>query len=132
MNWETIEQKEKYSIDLTEEEIKWLLELQNPSELKRLYALANQVNERLNGRAVSFIHNMNVNYTNICEYHCTFCEFKKSSISKDAYVLSFEDVKQRIGASDGTLSEITFQGGLSSEVKFQEVLGLLKHVRYGG
>ncbi|MBI3999349.1 MAG: 5-amino-6-(D-ribitylamino)uracil--L-tyrosine 4-hydroxyphenyl transferase CofH [Candidatus Omnitrophica bacterium] len=129
MNWETIEQKAKYSIDLTEEEVKWLFEFQNPSDLKRLYALANQVNERLNGRAVSFIHNMNVNYTNICEYHCTFCEFKKSPISKDAYILSFEDVKQRLNASDGALSEITFQGGLSSKVKFQEVLDLLKQIR---
>ncbi len=69
---------------------------------------------------------MNVNYTNICEYHCTFCEFKKSSISKDAYILTFDDVKQRIESSDGALSEITFQGGLSSEVKFHEVLDLLK------
>lgn len=129
MSWETIEHKTKYSIDLTEEEAKRLLELQEPSDLKRLYALANEVNERLNGRVVSFIHNMNVNYTNICEYHCTFCEFKKSPTSKDAYILTFDDVKQRIESADGALSEITFQGGLSSEVKFHEVLDLLKKLR---
>jgi FO synthase subunit 2 len=72
---------------------------------------------------------MNVNYTNICEYHCTFCEFKKSPISKDAYILNFDDVKRRIDHSDGTLSEITFQGGLSPEVKFAEVLELLRQMR---
>ncbi|MBI4395107.1 MAG: 5-amino-6-(D-ribitylamino)uracil--L-tyrosine 4-hydroxyphenyl transferase CofH [Candidatus Omnitrophica bacterium] len=127
--WDTIEYKAKHSIDLTEEEAKWLLERQEPADLKRLYGLADEVNERLNGRVVSFIHNMNVNYTNICEYHCTFCEFKKSPTSKDAYILTFEDVKQRIDSADGELSEITFQGGLSSEVKFHEVLELLSKLR---
>ncbi len=129
MNWELIEQKVKHSIDLSEEEAKWLLELSDQKDLDHLYHLAGEVNERLNGKNVSFIHNMNVNYTNICEYHCTFCEFKKSANSKEAYILSFEDVQKRIDHSDGTLSEITFQGGLSEKVKFQEVLDLLKQMR---
>lgn len=129
MNWELIERKIKHSIDLNEEELKWLLDLSSPSDLTHLYDLAGELNERLNGRNVSFIHNMNVNYTNICEYHCTFCEFKKSPVSKDAYILKFEDVKRRIDHSNGTLSEITFQGGLSKEVKFSEVLELLGQLR---
>ncbi|OGW85239.1 MAG: hypothetical protein A3C35_04725 [Omnitrophica bacterium RIFCSPHIGHO2_02_FULL_46_11] len=129
MDWNTIEYKTKNSIDLTETEAKWLLEQSEPSDLERLYSLADEANERLNGRSVSFIHNMNVNYTNICEYHCTFCEFKKSPISKDAYILKFEDIRHRIDHAEGRLSEITFQGGLSPEVKFQEVLELLKQVR---
>lgn len=127
--WNDIEHKTKHSVDLTEAEAKWLLERQTPEELERLYALAREVNERLNGRQVSFIHNMNVNYTNICEYHCTFCEFKKSPDSKDAYILSVEDVKHRIDHAEGEISEITFQGGLSPSVKFHEVLGLLKQMR---
>ena len=132
MNWEMIEHKVKHSVSLTEEEAKWLLELSAPKDLERLYGLAYEVNERLNGKAVSFIHNMNVNYTNICEYHCTFCEFKKSPSSKDAYILSFEDVRKRIEEAEGKLSEVTFQGGLSPEVKFHEVIDLLKklHAAY--
>ena len=129
MNWEVIEHKVKNSIDLSESEAEQLLEFTNSEDLKHLYDLAGEVNDRLNGPHVSFIHNMNVNYTNICEYHCTFCEFKKTAISKDAYILKFEDVKERIEHSDGTLSEITFQGGLSKEVKFSEVLDLLRKMR---
>ena len=129
MNWEVIERKVKDSTDLTEDEAKWLLELSDSNNLSHLYELAGEVNERLNGRNVSFIHNMNVNYTNICEYHCTFCEFKKSPLSKDAYILNFDDVRKRIGESDGTLSEITFQGGLSAEVRFKDVLALLGKMR---
>ena len=78
MNWELIERKVKESIDLTEADAEWLFGRAEASDLERLYRLADGANERLNGRVVSFIHNMNVNYTNICEYHCTFCEFKKS------------------------------------------------------
>ncbi len=126
--WNDIERKAKNAVDLAEAEAEWLLERKEPEELERLYALAREVNERLNGRQVSFIHNMNVNYTNICEYHCTFCEFKKSPDSKDAYILSFEDIKHRIDHADGLLSEITFQGGLSPSVKFRDVLTLLKQV----
>ncbi|MBI4367992.1 MAG: CofH family radical SAM protein [Candidatus Omnitrophica bacterium] len=129
MNWEIIEAKVKRSVDLTDEEAKWLLERRDSSDLKRLYALAGEMNEKLNGRTVSFIHNMNINYTNICEYHCTFCEFKKSPASKEAYILSADDVKRQIDSADGAISEITFQGGLSPEVKFNEVLGLLKQLR---
>ncbi len=129
MNWELIERKVQDSVNLTEDELKWLLELTESQDLTHLYELAGEVNDRLNGRNVSFIHNMNVNYTNICEYHCTFCEFKKSPLSKDAYILSFEDVRKRIEGSDGTLSEITFQGGLSAEVKFKDVLALLRKMR---
>ena len=128
MNWEIIEHRVNDSADLTEAEAKWLLEQAELSDLKRLYALADQVNQRLNGRVVSFIHNMNVNYTNICEYHCTFCEFKKSADSEEAYILRFEDVERRIEEADGTISEITFQGGLSPAVKFQDVLDLLRRI----
>ena len=127
--WQTVEAKIKNSEDLTETECAWLFTLQSESDLAKLYHLANQVNLRLNGNQVSFIHNMNVNYTNICEYRCTFCEFKKHPISKDAYTLSFDDIKKRIEDADGEISEITYQGGLSPEVTFEQALDLLRQVK---
>ncbi len=129
MNWEILEHKAARSIDLNEEEVEQLLSLNRAEDLERLYVLANQVNERLNHGVVSFIHNMNVNYTNICEYLCTFCEFKKSADSKDAYILTFEDVKRKVGEAKGTLTEITFQGGLSKFVCFSDVLKLLRQIK---
>ncbi len=127
--WPVIEPKIKSFADLTEAELKWLLEIEDSADLNRLYDLANEVNFRLNGNTVSFIHNMNVNYTNICEYRCTFCEFKKSPTSKDAYILNFDDVKHRIDHAEGKVSEITYQGGLSPEVKFDQALELLREIK---
>lgn len=129
MNWGIIERKVKNSADLTEEEAKWLLERREVSDLEKIYSLAGEVNERLNGKSVSFIHNMNVNYTNICEYHCTFCEFKKFPSSKSAYILNFEDVKHRLDRAEGRISEITYQGGLSPQVTFEQALNLMREIK---
>ncbi len=127
--WSTIEFKINNSADLTESEAKWLLERSDPRDLAYICDLADQVNRRLNGNVVSFVHNMNVNYTNICEYRCTFCEFKKSPDSKNAYILTFDDVKHRLEHADGKVSEITYQGGLSPEVKFDQALDLLHDIK---
>ncbi len=127
--WSQIESKINSGESLTEFEAQWLLEREEASDLERLYSLAGKVNDRLNGNVVSFIHNMNVNYTNICEYRCTFCEFKKSPISKDAYILSFDDVKHRLEHADGKISEITYQGGLSPEVTFHQALDLMHKIK---
>jgi len=127
--WTQIESKIKNSESLTEFEVQWLLERQESADLEKLYALAGKVNERLNGNVVSFIHNMNVNYTNICEYRCTFCEFKKSAISKDAYILNIDDVRHRLDHANGKISEITYQGGLSPEVTFKQALELLHQIK---
>ncbi|MBI4430267.1 MAG: CofH family radical SAM protein [Candidatus Omnitrophica bacterium] len=96
-------------------------------DLALVYQTANELNLRLNQSRVSFIHNMNMNYTNICEYFCSFCEFGKSRYAKDTYILSEEDVWNRIGKE--TISEITFQGGLSDVVKFEDVLKLLRAIK---
>ncbi|PIQ85732.1 MAG: 7,8-didemethyl-8-hydroxy-5-deazariboflavin synthase subunit CofH [Candidatus Omnitrophica bacterium CG11_big_fil_rev_8_21_14_0_20_45_26] len=127
--WSFIESKINNQEDLSETELKWLLERESASELDHLYALANQANLRLNGHVVTFVHNMNVNYTNICEYRCTFCEFKKTADSSEAYILTFNDVKERIDRADGKLSEITYQGGLSDSVDFWQTLDLLREIK---
>lgn len=125
VNWEIIEEKSTNLVDLSEEEAHWLLERQSDMDLAKLYAFANYVNEKLNGPNVSFIHNMNINYTNFCDHHCTFCAYKKPLNSEEAYILGFDEIARRIESAAGPLSEITFQGGLSSLVKFDEVIGLL-------
>ena len=93
------------------------------ADIAPVFEAADRLNERLNGRRVSFIHNMNINYTNICEYFCSFCEFGKSKSNPHTYILNADDIRERMGAK--TVSEITFQGGLSDRVKFDEVLALM-------
>jgi len=50
--------------------------------------LANKVNLRKNGKKVYFIENMSLYFTNICEAHCSFCNFRKDQGEEGSYTLS--------------------------------------------
>ncbi|MEC7641419.1 MAG: radical SAM protein, partial [Nitrospinota bacterium] len=63
-------------------------------------------------KTVTYIIDRNVNYTNICVTDCTFCAFYRKSADSDSYVLSFEEMGQKI---EETLElgggQILLQGG---------------------
>ncbi len=126
MNLEKILQDVLQGEELSNDAALYILGLTG-DEMVPVYHAANELNLRLNQNRVSFIHNMNMNYTNICEYFCSFCEFGKSKFAKDTYILSEEDAVARIGKE--TISEVTFQGGLSDRVSFEEVLSLLRAIK---
>ena len=41
---------------------------------------ADQLRREVNGDRVSYVVNRNVNYTNVCYFHCRFCAFSKASL----------------------------------------------------
>ena len=116
--------------EISDREALLLLQSKDIKENQLLLATASQINERLNGAQVSFVHNMNLNYTNICEFGCKFCNFGKSKYNKEAYKVDIQEALQKI--EERGVNEITIQGGLSKEVKFPEVLELLEaiHIRF--
>jgi cyclic dehypoxanthinyl futalosine synthase len=64
------------------------------------------------GRVVTYIIDRNVNYTNVCVAKCNFCAFYRPVGSPDGYVLSFDEVFQKI---DETIAvggvQLLLQGG---------------------
>ena len=64
------------------------------------------------GRVVTYIIDRNVNYTNVCVAKCNFCAFYRPVGSSEGYVLSFEEVFQKI---DETIAvggvQLLLQGG---------------------
>ena len=114
-------------IDLSNEEALWLFELEDEAQLREVYALADQVNEEKNHGVVSYIHNMNFNYTNVCELYCTFCAFRRDGDEADAYVRTPEHI---LAAVEGrAISEITIQGGLTEKVPFEAALDIFRAVK---
>ena len=77
-----------------------------PTEALRLYreltlpelgALADAVRQRLHpDRRVTYIVDRNINYTNICNVHCTFCAFMREAGAADAYILTPEEVGTKV------------------------------------
>ncbi len=71
-------------------------------------------------RVTSFVVDRNINYTNVCWVDCKFCAFYRHEKNEDAYILSFEEIGQKIDeliAIGGT--QILFQGGVHPKLKIE-------------
>src|SRR5437867_12998519 len=47
-------------------------------------------------RVVTYQIDRNINYTNFCTEYCSFCAFYSPLGSKDGYILSFEQIYEKI------------------------------------
>jgi len=86
-----------------------------------------------NGRGseiVTYIVDRNINYTNICNVYCKFCAFYRTEKDEDHYVLSFEQIDQKLdelSAAGGV--QILMQGGHHPKLPFKWYVDLLHHIR---
>ncbi|MDO7785946.1 cyclic dehypoxanthinyl futalosine synthase [Desulforamulus aquiferis] len=105
--------------------------LLNSSDLLALGAAANIVCQRLHPEnRVTFIIDRNINYTNICTCRCKFCAFWKDPDSPEGYIISKEELFNKIDATlhaGGT--ELLIQGGLHPELGLDYYLDLLKSIK---
>ena len=86
------------------------------------------------GDDVTFIVNRNVNYTNVCSYHCQFCAFSKGKSNENLrgqpYVLDLDEVARRAReAWDRGATEICMQGGIHPNYTGETYLDIVKIVR---
>jgi len=80
-------------------------------------------------KITTFVVDRNINYTNVCWVDCDFCAFYRHAKEKDAYVLSFEEIGQKIEellAIGGT--QILFQGGVHPKLKIEWYEDLLSWI----
>jgi cyclic dehypoxanthinyl futalosine synthase len=79
---------------------------------------------------VTYIVDRNINYTNVCNVYCKFCAFYRTERDEDHYVLSFEQIDQKLDeltAADGV--QILMQGGHHPKLRFEWYIDLLHHIR---
>ena len=79
---------------------------------------------------VTYIVDRNINYTNVCNVYCKFCAFYRTESDDDHYVLSFEQIDQKLdelSAAGGV--QILMQGGHHPKLAFEWYLDLLQHIR---
>jgi cyclic dehypoxanthinyl futalosine synthase len=79
---------------------------------------------------VTYIVDRNINYTNVCNVYCKFCAFYRVEKDDDAYVITFEQIDQKIEetlALGGT--QILMQGGHHPKLSLQWYLDLLAHIK---
>ena len=101
-------------------------------DLLALGAAANEVRTRKNDPAVAtYIVDRNINYTNVCVYRCQFCAFyRPSSKDPDAYVLSFEQIGDKIRETlDLGGTGVLLQGGVHAELPFSFYEEMFRYIR---
>ncbi len=79
---------------------------------------------------VTYIVDRNINYTNVCNVYCKFCAFYRTEKDEDHYVLSFEQIDQKLDelSSVGGV-QILMQGGHHPKLPFEWYVDLLRHIR---
>jgi cyclic dehypoxanthinyl futalosine synthase len=101
--------------------------------LNELAMLANYVREQLHpdtNHIVTYIVGRNVNYTNVCWVRCKFCAFYRIPGNDEGYVLSKEQIFEKIQQMvDLGGIEILMQGGLNPKLKIEWYEDLLRSIK---
>ncbi|MGA2189172.1 MAG: 5-amino-6-(D-ribitylamino)uracil--L-tyrosine 4-hydroxyphenyl transferase CofH [Steroidobacteraceae bacterium] len=103
-------------------------------DLDEVIAAANQLRHESVGDTVSYVVNRNINYTNICLYHCGFCAFSKGRGSTDlrgpAYTLDLDEVARRtVEAAHAGATEVCLQGGIHPSFTGSTYLNIVRAVK---
>jgi cyclic dehypoxanthinyl futalosine synthase len=106
------------------------LDLIQNASLNELGKLATQRKKELHPNNVTtFVVDRNINYTNICWVDCKFCAFYRHAKDDDAYVLTYDEIDQKIDELleiGGT--QILFQGGVHPKLKIDFYEDLVDHI----
>ncbi|HIM93902.1 MAG TPA: dehypoxanthine futalosine cyclase [Campylobacterales bacterium] len=106
------------------------VELIDNADLKSLGKMAKARKKELHPKGVTtFVVDRNINYTNICWVDCKFCAFYTHEKKEDAYILSFDEIDEKIDeliAIGGT--QILFQGGVHPKLKIEWYEDLVEHI----
>ena len=99
-----------------------------------IYRAADQLRQETAGDTVTYVINRNINYTNICNYHCTFCAFSKGKVSEDLrekpYNLDHDEIARRtLEAREAGATEVCMQGGIHPAYTGQTYLDICRTVK---
>ena len=79
---------------------------------------------------VTFLIDRNINYTNICQNQCSFCAFYRHRGHPDAYVLSQEQIENKVAETlelSGT--QVMLQGGINPDLKLNYYTNMFRELK---
>jgi cyclic dehypoxanthinyl futalosine synthase len=81
------------------------------------------------GNAVTYVIDTTINYTNVCNVHCTFCAFFRPEGHSEGYTMSHDTVLERVHfAAEQGATQIMIQGGVNPELRIDWFERLFRRV----
>ncbi len=117
------------------DEIVTLFSARGP-EVRLVAEVADALRQDIVGDAVTYVHNRNINYTNVCTFKCRFCAFSKGPLSLNLrgapYLLELDEVTRRVAEAEAEgATEVCLQGGIHPSFDGDYYLHVLEAVRKG-
>jgi cyclic dehypoxanthinyl futalosine synthase len=79
---------------------------------------------------VTYVIDTTINYTNVCNVHCTFCAFFRPEKHGEGYTMSHDKVLERVKfAADAGATQIMIQGGVNPDLRLAWFERLFERVR---
>lgn len=115
---ETILARATDGADISPAEALILLQERDLDRIEKIRETADSLRHRQAGDTVTYVVNRNINFTNICEQHCSFCAFRRDEGETGAFWLDIDTILQKASdAVDRGATEICMQGGLNPRAK---------------
>ena len=116
--------------DISVEEGTALLDAQGSANVNAIALAADDLRRRTVGDVVTYIINRNINFTNVCIKHCTFCAFSRGHREEEAYYLPVEEIVRRAReAWDMGATEVCIQAGLPPKMKGDYYIELTRAIK---
>ncbi|MBD2440674.1 7,8-didemethyl-8-hydroxy-5-deazariboflavin synthase subunit CofH [Nostoc sp. FACHB-110] len=115
---DTVLERALMGYDLSPQEGVMLLKQTDPEAIAAIRGTADQLRYNQAGDTVTYIINRNINFTNICEQHCSFCAFRRDEGDTGAYWLDWGQILEKSQDAVGRgATEICMQGGLNPQAQ---------------
>jgi FO synthase subunit 2 len=116
--------------DISEDEAVTLLDAEGSANTNAIVLAADDLRRRTVGDVVTYVINRNINFTNVCIKHCTFCAFSRGHREEEAYYLPEEEIVRRAReAWEMGATEVCIQAGLPPKMKGDYYVQLTRAIK---
>ena len=99
-------------------------------DLQALTLVADEMRQRQASEVVTYVVNRNINFTNVCIKHCTFCAFSRDHREEEGYFLPMDEVVRRsIEAWEMGATEVCLQAGLPPKLDGSYYVDLCRAIK---
>jgi FO synthase len=116
--------------EVSAEEGEHLFCLEDAGEISALALTADEIRREDVGDIVTYVVNRNINFTNICNTYCGFCNFMAPEGDERAYFLTMDEVAAKtLEAWEAGATEVCMQGGIHPDIDGYFYIELIKTVK---